>query len=126
MDATHGADWSDPVLSSPINELTEPADPHSGHVAHEVTAASGGHTVPEHPTAAEHRVTWVRVSDLLESGTGLMAGRGIDFEAELARRVRHPVEVSRRAIRDRSSSLPPLSAFGRRRPNQARESISRR
>jgi hypothetical protein len=59
-------------------------------------------------------VTWVRASDLLSSSTGRVAGRGIDFEAELARRMRRTPATTRRAIRDRASKLPPLSEFGQR------------
>ncbi|MFB7893682.1 hypothetical protein ACFC1I_15900 [Microbacterium sp. NPDC056044] len=70
-------------------------------------------------------VAWVRLSDLISSGTGRIAGRGIDFEAELARRLRHPAEVARQAIHNRSSSLPPLDAFGRSRSRVARDSLGR-
>ena len=73
----------------------------------------------------EHKVAWVRVSDLISSGTGRIAGRGIDFEAELARRLRHPAELTRQAIRTRSSSLPPLDAFGRSRSRINREPLGR-
>jgi hypothetical protein len=73
----------------------------------------------------QHRVTWIRVSDLISSGTGSIAGRGIDFEAELARRLRHPAETTRRAIRNRSSSLPSLDAFGRSRSRISRETLGR-
>lgn len=71
----------------------------------------------------EHRVAWVRLSDLISSGTGRIAGRGIDFEAELARRLHHPVEVTRQAIRNRSSALPPLTAFGRSRSRVTSETL---
>lgn len=73
----------------------------------------------------DQRVTWVRVSDLLSSGTGRLAGRGIDFEAELARRLRNPAEITRRAIRNRSASLPPLDAFGRSHSRASRDSLGR-
>jgi len=73
----------------------------------------------------DHGVAWVRVSELIGSGTGRIAGRGIDFEAELARRLRHPADVTRRAIRNRSSSLPPLDAFGRSRSGTSREVVGR-
>lgn len=73
----------------------------------------------------EHRVTWVRVSDLLSSGTGRLAGRGIDFEAELARRLRYPVDATRRIVRDRRASLPPLDAFGRDRSRTGRDPLGR-
>jgi hypothetical protein len=75
--------------------------------------------------APEHQVAWVRVSDLINSGAGRMAGRGIDLEAELARRLRHPVEVTRRAVANRSSSLPPLDAFGRSRSRISRDTLGR-
>jgi hypothetical protein len=73
-------------------------------------------------------VTWVRASDLLSSGTGRMAGRGIDFEAELARRMRRTPATTRRAIRDRASKLPPLSEFGQRndQPQVSRPELGRR
>ncbi|GAA1996436.1 hypothetical protein GCM10009777_36570 [Microbacterium pumilum] len=75
--------------------------------------------------APEHQVSWVRVSDLLSSGTGRIAGRGIDFEAELARRLRHPVDLTRRSIRDRRASLPPLDAFGRGHSQTTRNALGR-
>lgn len=82
-------------------------------------------------------VTWVRPSDLMTQAGGRIAGAGISFEAELARRARRaPVSAviaSHRALgtrqterehagrnvaRDRASRLPELSEFGqsRRRP----------
>lgn len=79
-------------------------------------------------------VTWVRPSDLMTQAGGRIAGAGISFEAELARRARRApvsaVAVSRRALRarqpereslhrgagrDRASRLPELSEFGRSR-----------
>lgn len=120
MDSTHGGELPDTVRS----HLTEDLDADAPHGAHPLVAHADGRVVPAN-ISPEHRVAWVRVSDLISSGTGRMASRGIDFEAELARRLRHPVEVTRRAIRDRSSSLPPLSAFGQRQPSAGHESISR-
>jgi hypothetical protein len=57
-------------------------------------------------------IVWVRASDLLSTRTGHIAGRGIDFEAELARRMRRTPATTRRAIRERADRLPPLSEFG--------------
>ncbi|MEV1130524.1 hypothetical protein [Agromyces sp. NPDC049794] len=68
-------------------------------------------------------IIWVRASDLLNSGSGRVAGRGLDFEAELARRMRRSAATTRRAIRDRADRLPPLSAFGR---SQAHPTFIRR
>ncbi len=79
-------------------------------------------------------VEWVRPSDLMTHAGGRLAGAGISFEAELARRLRRApvtaVTVSRRTIRarqagreragrdtarERADRLPPLSAFGQSR-----------
>ena len=60
----------------------------------------------------EPGIAWVRASDLLYSGSGRIAGRGLDFETVLARRVRQSPAVTRRVIRDRADRLPPLSEFG--------------
>jgi len=64
----------------------------------------------------------VDVDVLIPQTTARIAGRGIDFQAELARRARSlPVQtaaVTRRVIRDRSSALPPLASFGVSTPQQ--------
>jgi hypothetical protein len=114
----------DPVESHLVHP-TEDLDADTPHVAPPHVTHTTRRAVPAN-IPPEHRVAWVRISDLLSSGTGRMAGRGIDFEAELARRLQHPIEATRRAVRDRSSSLPPLSAFGLRKSSAGRESISRR
>ncbi len=65
-------------------------------------------------------VEWVRPSELLVSRSGRVAGRGIDFQAELSRRARRlPGQTFRgtrsgvRAMSERARRLPPVSAFGR-------------
>ncbi|MDQ7991086.1 MAG: hypothetical protein REI45_00225 [Propionicimonas sp.] len=65
-------------------------------------------------------VEWVRPSELLVSRSGRVAGRGIDFQAELARRARRvPGQTFRatrtgvRSVSERARKLPPVSAFGR-------------
>ncbi len=69
-------------------------------------------------------VEWVRPSELLASRSARVAGRGIDFQAELARRTRrvpgHVVRGTRRGVRagarfvsERARRLPPVSDFGR-------------
>ena len=72
-------------------------------------------------------VTWVRASDLLNMGGGRIAGRGIDFQAELARRIRRAPVTAVRSMRDRADRLPPLSEFGslRERPQIARNGLER-
>lgn len=69
-------------------------------------------------------VEWVRPTDLMARHGAALAGRGIDFEVELARRTRsipgQAVRASRRQISDeqaveteRARRLPPVSDFGR-------------
>jgi len=80
------------------------------------------------PTGASVRrvrgVEWVRPTDLMARHGAALAGRGIDFEAELARRTRsipaRAVRAGRRGISDahtagaeRARRLPPVSDFGR-------------
>jgi hypothetical protein len=78
--------------------------------------------------AARPGIVWVRASDLLSTGTGRIAGRGIDFEAELTRRMRRTPATTRRAIRERADRLPPLSEFGpsREYPPFSRYGLGRR
>ena len=46
-------------------------------------------------------VTWVRPSELMTQAGGRVAARGIDFEAELARRARRAPATAIRAFRNR-------------------------
>lgn len=69
-------------------------------------------------------VDWVRPTDLLARQSATVAGRGIDFEVELARRTRkltgHVTRAGGRdlgkvgkAISERARRLPDVSEFGR-------------
>lgn len=69
-------------------------------------------------------VEWVRPTELMLSRSGRIAGRGIDFQAELARRTRRAPGQAYRATRtgvrsgarfvsERARRLPPASTFGR-------------
>ncbi|MCT1607679.1 hypothetical protein M3B43_10190 [Nesterenkonia massiliensis] len=58
-------------------------------------------------------VEWVRPTDLMARHSAVVAGRGIDFEAALARRVRGPLVAPARRLGSRVAHLPPMSAFGR-------------
>ncbi|MCK1800772.1 hypothetical protein ABZ787_05205 [Micrococcus luteus] len=69
-------------------------------------------------------VEWVRPTDLMVSRSARVAGRGIDFQAELARRSRRVPGQAYRAARtgartgvrfvsERARKLPPVTAFGR-------------
>jgi hypothetical protein len=58
-------------------------------------------------------VEWIRPTDLLARQTATLAGRGIDFQADLSRRTRQSAVAVARAAGDRARRLPPVSAFGR-------------
>lgn len=66
------------------------------------------------PAAARARgVEWVRPTDLMVRGGSRIAGAGIDFQRELARRARTATTERMHSVGDRARRLPPLSAFGR-------------
>lgn len=64
-------------------------------------------------------VEWVRPTDLLARHGAALAGQGIDFEVELARRTRTATNTVARGFGDRARRLPPLSAFGRSRTTES-------
>ncbi|MFX4288279.1 hypothetical protein ACQ3I4_14630 [Zafaria sp. Z1313] len=75
-------------------------------------------------------VDWVRPTDLMARHSAVVAGRGIDFQAELSRRTRTGIATGARAVgagakalAERAKQLPPLSAFGRR--TSSREPVTR-
>lgn len=70
--------------------------------------------LPINPSLATARgVEWVRPTDLVARGASRVAGAGIDFQRELARRTRAATSGHVRALGQRKRRLPPLSAFGR-------------
>ena len=106
-----------PVID--FEAVVEPVDPLRVHDANReravVPADSAAHSGPSFTNPAkrgEPGIAWVRASDLLYSGSGRIAGRGLDLETVLSRRVRQTPAVTRRAIRERADRLPPLSEFG--------------
>lgn len=69
-------------------------------------------------------VDWVRPSDLLARQSATLAGRGIDFDVELARRARkltshvtratgRSISRAGRVVSERARRLPDVSEFGR-------------
>ncbi|MHB1801368.1 MAG: hypothetical protein ACYCU5_06855 [Actinomycetes bacterium] len=96
-----------------VPELARHGDP--SQATRKATAAR---QAAEEATGQRRGVVWMRPSELMGHATARVAGRGIDFHAELARRARRPavqaVAASRRAISERARRLPPVSAFGRR------------
>lgn len=80
-----------------------------------VRAAQVARNQKQHAGMARGRgVEWVRPTDLMARHSANVAGRGLDFQAELARRSRTPLRVGMQAARDRARRLPPITAFGRR------------
>ena len=72
-----------------------------------------------HQQRAGRGVAWVRPSDLIARGSASLAGRGIDFEAELARKARAPMVAGAMHLGERAKQLAPLQAFGRGHTGQA-------
>lgn len=100
---------------SEVSELARHGDPSVAKKAAAEEAATGRH---------RSGVEWVRPSDLLAARLGRVAGQGIDFQAELARRARlvpgHAYRGTRtvarsgvRVVSERARRLPPVTAFGR-------------
>ncbi|HMR50655.1 MAG TPA: hypothetical protein PKE40_15475 [Arachnia sp.] len=79
-----------------------------------VRAAQVARTEKQHAVVRGRGVEWVRPTDLMARHSANVAGRGLDFQAELARRTRAPLRVGMQAARDRARRLPPITAFGRR------------
>ncbi|MDO5699274.1 MAG: hypothetical protein Q4G51_15015 [Dermatophilus congolensis] len=80
-----------------------------------VRAAQVARTERQHAAVARGRgLEWVRPTDLMARHSANVAGRGLDFQAELARRTRTPLRIGMQAARDRARRLPPITAFGRR------------
>lgn len=61
-------------------------------------------------------VDWVRPSDLMARAGGALSRRGIDFQADLARRSRAGITTGAKHLAASAKRLPPLSAFGRDEP----------
>ena len=81
-----------------------------------VRAAQVARTEKQHAAATVRGrgVEWVRPTDLMARHSANVAGRGLDFQAELARRTRTPLRIGMKAARDRARRLLPITAFGRR------------
>lgn len=96
-----------------VPELARHGDP--SHATRKATAAR---QAAEEANGQRRGVVWMRPSELMGHATARIAGRGIDFHAELARRARRPgvqaAAASRRAISERAHRLPPVTAFGHR------------
>jgi hypothetical protein len=78
-----------------------------------VRAAQVARDDKRHALVRGQGVEWVRPTDLMIRHSATVAGRGIDFETELARRARAPLAAGMRRLNERVRRLPPVSAFGR-------------
>lgn len=78
-----------------------------------VRAAQVARDDKQHALVRGRGVEWVRPTDLIARHSAHAAGRGLDFQAELARRARTPIGAGVRRLGDRARRLPPISAFGR-------------
>ena len=91
----------------PVDATSTPDAVEAAHVRRD-----GDQGTPGHGRRARG-VEWVRPTDLIARHGATLSGRGIDFEAELARRARAPITNRLHDFADRARRLPPLSAFGR-------------
>ncbi|MGC3021907.1 MULTISPECIES: hypothetical protein [unclassified Brevibacterium] len=58
-------------------------------------------------------VDWLRSSDLLARGSGVISRLAIDFDAHLAHKAHDPLARGVKDVASRARELPPISAFGR-------------
>ena len=99
------------LLSEETRERPEPVEVTSTPEA--VRAAQVARDDKQHAIVRGRGVEWVRPTDLIARHSAHAAGRGLDFQAELARRTRTPLGAGVRRLGDRARRLPPISAFGR-------------
>ena len=86
-----------------------------------VRAAQVARDDKQHALVRGRGVEWVRPTDLIARHSAHAAGRGLDFQAELARRTRTPIGAGVRRLGHRARRLPPISAFGRSHAPQAQQ-----
>ena len=116
----HDTDQHDARLTrpDPAGERPEASDERPESVAattpEAVRAAQVARNDKRHALVRGRGVEWVRPTDLMVLHSAHAAGRGLDFQAELARRTRTPLRIGMQAARDRARRLPPITAFGRR------------
>lgn len=112
--AVDSPERAEPAERTGVPEAVQAARVARGHRARD----AGAQAMPA------RGVEWVRPTDLLARQSATVAGRGIDFEVELARRTRRLTgQVTRasgrgvgkvgKAISARARRLPDVSEFGR-------------
>ncbi len=118
MNTTENPQHNDPARSDPARlvpdeprDRPEPVEATSTPEA--VRAAQVARDDKQHAIVRGRGVEWVRPTDLIARHSAHASGRGLDFQAELARRTRTPLGAGVRRLGDRARRLPPISAFGR-------------
>lgn len=118
MNTTENPQHNNPARPDPARQVSEesrerlePVEATSTPEA--VRAAQLARDDKQHALVRGRGVEWVRPTDLIARHSAHAAGRGLDFQAELARRTRTPIGAGVRRLGDRARRLPPISAFGR-------------
>lgn len=99
-----------PLIADPKRERPEPVEATAPDA---VRAAQVTREEKAHALVRGRGVEWVRPTEFMVRHSATVAGRGIDFQSELARRTRRPLAVGVRRLGERVRRLPPVSAFGR-------------
>jgi len=109
----HDLNVSDPARPVPDEPRERPEPLEGTTVPEAVRAAQIAREDKQHAIVRGRGVEWVRPTDLIARHSAHAAGRGLDFQAELARRTRTPIGAGVRRLGDGARRLPPISAFGR-------------
>ena len=105
--------WPDPARLVPDESRERSESVEATSTPEAVRAAQVARDDKRHAIVRGRGVEWVRPTDLIARHSAHAAGRGLDFQAELARRTRTPIGAGFRRLGDRARRLPPISAFGR-------------
>ncbi|NCD16030.1 MAG: hypothetical protein EOL91_01720 [Actinobacteria bacterium] len=117
----HRHDLPGPARSVPGEPRERPEPVEATTVPEAVRAAQVAREDKQHAIVRGRGVEWVRPTDLIARHSAHAAGRGLDFQAELARRTRTPIGAGVRRLGDRARRLPPISAFGHSTAPQAQQ-----
>src|SRR5699024_1137354 len=107
---------TDERVPEPISARTAAESAEKIEAPDALRAARAAHrreTERQTPAAESRRARgaeWVRPTELIARQGAALAGRGIDFEVERARRTRTPIAAGAQHLGERARRLPPLSA----------------
>ena len=114
-------DLPDSARSVSVEPRERPEPVEATTVPEAVRAAQIAREDKQHAIVRGRGVEWVRPTDLIARHSAHAAGRGLDFQAELARRTRTPIGAGVRRLGHRARRLPPISVFGRSHAPQAQQ-----